>query len=138
MQVAKLYHQLFINLSIFKEDVDLDIELMVDDFMTFFLAGQETTANTLAAAFLEMGKNPEIVRKARQEIDRVLGERSDVTFHDVSELKYCSAIFKEALRLYPPAASIIRIVPEDVTIQNFSVPKDTPIWVTGPFLSNFS
>jgi cholesterol 24(S)-hydroxylase len=36
---------------------------MVDDFMTFFLAGQETTANTLAFCFLELGQNPEILKK---------------------------------------------------------------------------
>jgi cholesterol 24(S)-hydroxylase len=36
---------------------------MVDDFMTFFLAGQETTANTLAFCFLELGKNKDIVNK---------------------------------------------------------------------------
>jgi cytochrome P450 len=29
---------------------------MTDDFITFFLAGQETTANTLAFCFLELGK----------------------------------------------------------------------------------
>jgi cholesterol 24(S)-hydroxylase len=36
---------------------------MVDDFMTFFLAGQETTANTLAFAFLEIGKQPQVFEK---------------------------------------------------------------------------
>lgn len=41
----------------------MDIEKMVDDFVTFFLAGQETTANTLAFAFLEIGKNPEVIDK---------------------------------------------------------------------------
>ena len=37
--------------------------MMVDDFATFFIAGQETTANTLAFVFLEMGKNKEIFYK---------------------------------------------------------------------------
>lgn len=106
------------------------MELMTDDFMTFFLAGQETTANTLAASFLEMGKNPEIVQKAREEIDRVLGERAEVTFQDIGELKYCTAIFKEALRLYPPAAIVIRITPEDVRVQKYTIPKNTPFWVS--------
>lgn len=36
---------------------------MIDDFMTFFLAGQETTANALAFCFQELGKHPEIVKK---------------------------------------------------------------------------
>ena len=58
----------------------MDLEEMADDFVTFFVAGQETTANTLGFCFLELGKNPEIVKKAREEIDRVLGERTEVTY----------------------------------------------------------
>lgn len=107
----------------------MDIEAMTDDFLTFFVAGQETTANALAFCMLEMGKNPEIVRKAREEIDRVLGERTLVTYQDVAELKYCAAIFKESLRLYPPAASLSRSVPEKTSINGIEIPKDTFLWV---------
>jgi cholesterol 24(S)-hydroxylase len=53
---------------------------MTDDFVTFFVAGQETTANTLAFCFLELGKNPSLVEKAREEIDRVLGRELKSTF----------------------------------------------------------
>jgi cholesterol 24(S)-hydroxylase len=42
---------------------DLDVETMIDDFMTFFLAGQETTANKLAFCFLEINKNPSVLEK---------------------------------------------------------------------------
>jgi cholesterol 24-hydroxylase len=36
---------------------------MIDDFVTFFIAGQETTANSLGFAFLEIGKNPKVLKK---------------------------------------------------------------------------
>lgn len=39
------------------------MEDMIDDFITFFVAGQETTANTLAFCFLELARNPLIVQK---------------------------------------------------------------------------
>jgi hypothetical protein len=45
------------------EDDDLDLESMVDDFLTFFLAGQETTANALAFCFLEIGRHPAVLEK---------------------------------------------------------------------------
>ena len=102
---------------------------MTDDFVTMFAAGQETTANTLSFCFLELGKHPEIVEKAREEIDRVLGERTEVTYQDVADLKYCSAIFKESLRLYPPATIINRFTPEDINIDGINVPKSSEIWV---------
>ena len=31
---------------------------MVDDFVTFFVAGQETTATLLSSLFLELGQYP--------------------------------------------------------------------------------
>lgn len=102
---------------------------MVDDFLTFFVAGQETTANALSFCFLEMGKNPEIAQKAREEVDRVLGERTEITYQDVNELKYCSAIFKEALRLFPPASPITRHIKDSATICGYKIPSDTPLMV---------
>lgn len=102
---------------------------MTDDFITFFVAGQETTANTLAFCFLELGRNPEIMKKAQEEIDRVLGKRTEVSYQDVTDLKYCSAIFKEALRLYPPAPSIGRKIKDKMSICGYELPKDSDIFV---------
>ena len=107
----------------------MDIESMTDDFITFFVAGQETTANTLAFCFLELGRNPEIMKKAQEEIDRVLGKRTEVSYQDVTDLKYCSGIFKEALRLYPPAASIGRKIKDKMSICGYELPKDSDIFV---------
>lgn len=39
------------------------MEDMIDDFITFFVAGQETTANALAFCFLELARNPLVVQK---------------------------------------------------------------------------
>jgi cytochrome P450 len=39
------------------------MEPLIDDFITFFNAGQETTANALAFCFLELGKNPRVLKK---------------------------------------------------------------------------
>ena len=45
------------------EDKEMDLEMMIDDFVTFFIAGQETTANTLAFCFLELGRNKPVFNK---------------------------------------------------------------------------
>ena len=39
------------------EGQSLDLELMVDDFLTFFFAGEETTASALSFAFMELSIN---------------------------------------------------------------------------------
>ena len=112
-----------------KEDEDLDLESLIDDFVTFFIAGQETTANTLASSFLEIGKNKNIFFKAREEIDSVLGERNEISYQDAVNLKYCNFIFKEALRLYPPATGLMREITEDITIDKYNLPKGTIVSV---------
>jgi hypothetical protein len=38
------------------ENEEFDLEDMIDDFITFFIAGQETTANTLAFCIIELSK----------------------------------------------------------------------------------
>jgi len=48
---------------------NFDMEDMIDDFVTFFCAGQETTANTLAFCFIEIAKNLLVVKKLREEKD---------------------------------------------------------------------
>ncbi len=37
--------------------------------------------------------------RARDEVDRVIGNKSEVTYQDINNLKYCSYAFKEALRM---------------------------------------
>lgn len=41
----------------------MEIEDMIDDFITFFIAGQETTANALAFCFMELARNPLVIEK---------------------------------------------------------------------------
>lgn len=41
----------------------MDLEELVDDFLTFFGAGQETTANALSFTIMELGLNPHCLEK---------------------------------------------------------------------------
>jgi hypothetical protein len=41
----------------------MDLEDMIDDFITFFIAGQETTANALAFCFYELARNKKLCEK---------------------------------------------------------------------------
>ena len=38
-------------------------EEILDDFVTFFVAGQETTANTLGFTIRELGRQPDILKR---------------------------------------------------------------------------
>jgi cholesterol 24(S)-hydroxylase len=106
-------------------DPTLSEEDLIDDFVTFFSSGHETTSSTLSFCVLELAHSPDAVTRIRREIKEVLGTGYDVTFEDLPRLKYMDCCLKETLRLYPPAPGIIRITPEDVTLDGYEIPKGT-------------
>ena len=59
----------------------------------------------MSYAIFEMLKHPDVLRRAYEEVDRVLGANIDVrpTYQQVTQLHYISQILKETLRLWPPA-----------------------------------
>ncbi|KAJ0027054.1 hypothetical protein NQD34_018054 [Periophthalmus magnuspinnatus] len=100
-----------------------DEEFMLDNFVTFFIAGQETTANQLAFCVMELGRHPDIVEKARKEVDEVIGMKREISYDDLGNLTYLSQVLKEALRLYPPAPGTSRELIRDMVIEGIHIPK---------------
>ena len=94
-----------------------------DQALTFYLAGHETTANALSWTCYLLAKNPQVESKMYTEIKEVLQDRPAV-FEDISQLQYTARVFKEALRLYPPAWSIGRTVIADFKIGPYLMRKN--------------
>uniref|UniRef100_A0A8C5CKV2 Cholesterol 24-hydroxylase-like n=1 Tax=Gadus morhua TaxID=8049 RepID=A0A8C5CKV2_GADMO len=104
-----------------KEDEDL----MLDNFVTFFIAGQDTTANQLAFCIMELARNPDIMKKAQKEVDAVLGMKQEISNDDLGELTYLSQVLKETLRMYSTVPGTNRQLPEDMTISGVHIPAGT-------------
>jgi cytochrome P450 len=66
--------------------------------------------------FLAMAVNPHLLRKAQEEVDRVVGGDRLPDFHDQDELPYISAIVKEVLRwgCAAPIGVPKRLIEDDV------------------------
>ncbi|MFO0956650.1 MAG: cytochrome P450 [Isosphaeraceae bacterium] len=86
-----------------------------DEAMTLFLAGHETTANTLAWALFLLADHPEVEAKLHEEIDRVLDGRPP-TFADLPQLAYTDRVITETLRIYPTVWLLGREAVEPVEI----------------------
>ncbi|XP_068111072.1 cholesterol 24-hydroxylase-like [Hyperolius riggenbachi] len=108
---------------------DCDNELMIDNFVTFFIAGQETTANQLAFAVQELGRHPDILRKAQAEVDEVIGAKRDLEYEDLGKLRYLSQVLKETLRLYPSVPGTSRVTAEELVIDGVMIPKNSSVTV---------
>jgi cytochrome P450 len=93
-----------------------------DEVMTLFLAGHETTANAVTWALYLLGRHPDVGARARDEVIRAVGDRR-LTFADLKALPFCLQVFKEALRLYPPAHTLSRVALRDTTIAGERIAK---------------
>jgi len=105
-----------------------------DELASFFLAGNETTAVTLTWTIYELARNPEILKKVREEIALIIGDREDITNDDLQQFKYMTNVLKESLRLYIPAPVLIRSNPEACEIEGYKIPKNCQFFVS--LLSN--
>jgi len=81
---------------------DVNIRYQIN---TFLIAGHETTSGLLSCTLYALLKHPDVLKKAYEEVDRVLGPDTDArpTYQQVTQLTYVTQILKEALRLWPPA-----------------------------------
>jgi cytochrome P450 / NADPH-cytochrome P450 reductase len=81
---------------------DVNIRYQIN---TFLIAGHETTSGLLSCTLYALLKHPDVLKKAYEEVDRVLGGDVNVrpTYQQVTRLTYITQVLKEALRLWPPA-----------------------------------
>ncbi|KAK9123051.1 hypothetical protein Sjap_012653 [Stephania japonica] len=115
------------------EDDDAEMKLTRENIKTFildmFLAGKDTYAITIEWALAELINNQSILEKAREEIDKVVGNSKLVEESDISNLPYLQAIVKETLRLHPVVPISIRECTEDCTIGGYQIPTKTRLLV---------
>jgi cytochrome P450 len=101
-----------------------DVEVR-DQAMTLFLAGHETTANALAWTWHLLAQHDDARVQMKAEIDAVLGPERLPTLEDTQRLPFTTAVFSEAMRLYPPVWVVGRRALEEVTIGEYTVPART-------------
>lgn len=65
---------------------------------TMFQAGADTTVASISACILGLVTNPDALKKAQEEIDRVVGPGQLPAFDDEASLPYITALLKETLR----------------------------------------
>jgi cytochrome P450 len=103
-------------------------QLVRDEVMTILLAGHETTANALAWTFYLLGKHPDVLRKLRAELERVLEGRPPA-FEDLPRLEYTTMVLEEAMRLYPPGWILVRTATRQEEIGGFDIPAGSVVAV---------
>ncbi|MGW7574763.1 cytochrome P450 [Streptomyces sp. NPDC054765] len=115
------------------EDGSLDATEVREQVLIFLLAGHETTATSLAFTLHLLARHPEEQARVREEIGRVLGDRTP-TAADLDRLPYLTQALKESMRLYPAAPVVSRRAVAATEIGGFRIPAGADVvvapWVT--------
>ncbi|KAJ7617902.1 cytochrome P450 [Roridomyces roridus] len=94
----------------------LSAQDLVAQTSLFLIAGQDTTANTLAFGFLELARRPALQSRLRAEIQAATA-RSTVAYESLPLL---NAFIKETMRMYPASP-----LPERVAVRDCVIPLST-------------
>ncbi|KAJ8449860.1 hypothetical protein Cgig2_001516 [Carnegiea gigantea] len=98
--------------------------------LVMVLAGSDTSARTLEWAMSLLLNHPEVLEKAKTEIDTHIDKGRIVEDSDIPRLTYISCIINETLRLFPPAPLLVpHYSSQDCTIGGYHVPKGTLLLV---------
>ncbi|KAJ3169087.1 Thromboxane-A synthase [Irineochytrium annulatum] len=114
------------------ESSEWNDEEMTDEVLALFLAGGETSANTIVNCALLLDAHPEVLDRMVMELDEVLddSEGDHVTWDQLQRLKYTECVVKESLRVMPVVVnSLGRIASEDVEIMGHVFPKGSTLSV---------
>ncbi len=125
----------FLSVLLHSKDEDgssMSDEQIIDESLTLFGAGHETTATALTWAWYLLALHPEVYKTAQEEVDNVLQGRSPM-YADLAHLPYSLQVFKETMRLYPPAYAMSRAPLHDVSIDGYKVRKNRDIVFVSPY-----
>ena len=102
---------------------------LLDEVLTLFLAGHETTALALSYSLYLLAGHPEAQSELRDELSRVLTGRLP-DYADLPKLPYTRNVVTESMRLYPPADFLGREAVEDCTVAGIPVKKGTNLFMS--------
>ncbi|RMZ77835.1 hypothetical protein DV737_g4172, partial [Chaetothyriales sp. CBS 132003] len=90
--------------------------------------GSDTSSSIITAFIQALIKNPEVQRKAHEQIDLVVGEDRSPTWSDYAQLPYVAMIVKETMRWRPvtPLAFPHALSQDDV-VDGMLIPKGTTV-----------
>ncbi|KAI0532394.1 cytochrome P450 monooxygenase-like protein [Xylaria digitata] len=97
----------------FYEDPKADALLLVGDARLIIIAGSDTSASALIHSFYELGRDPNVVRKIREELEQH-GIRNDdsLSITQLQYLEYLNAFINETLRMHPTnPGGLFRLTP---------------------------
>jgi cytochrome P450 len=100
------------------------------NLLTLLMAGEDTTAHSLAWCIYFLVQHPEIQEKMYEESCAVLGDSTLMEkYEDHSKMTYIEGVINETLRLKPVAPVLLVDAEKDVRVGEYDFPKGTKFFL---------
>lgn len=121
-----LLDMLLAHVGIGEEDTMPEKQLR-DEVATMFMAGHETTAQSLGWIFYHLAREKEVKRKLDHETE-TLGQASPA-LEDLARMTYAKQVVSEGLRYYPPIWALVRKPLMDDEIVGVKIPASSYVLI---------
>ncbi|HZP09281.1 cytochrome P450 [Methyloceanibacter sp.] len=103
--------------------------LIIDNLVTFLVAGHETTSQALTWSLYLLALFPEWQERLREEVRQAVGDGGSIARDDIAKLVLLDQAFQEAMRLYSPVPLLMRLTTRPVTVGDVALKKGAMIIV---------
>ncbi|KAG7476140.1 cytochrome P450 11B, mitochondrial-like [Solea senegalensis] len=111
------------------EKGQLSLDLIKANITELMAGGVDTTAVPLQFALFELGRNPEVQERVRQQVRTSWAQAGGDPHKALQGAPLLKGTIKEILRLYPVGISVQRMPIKDIVLQNYHVPAGTMVQV---------
>lgn len=105
----------------------IDDQQVAGNVMTMLLAGEDTTANTIAWMIWLLWQNPLALALATEEVRRVCGDTATPTLAQIEQLAFVEACAHETMRLKPVAPLMPLQAERDTVVAGVLLPKGSVV-----------
>ncbi|XP_078614497.1 cytochrome P450 3A8-like [Branchiostoma floridae x Branchiostoma japonicum] len=98
-----------------------------DNAMLFWLAGYETTADTLSLTAYNLALHQEAQDKVIEEVDAIVEKRGKLDHDAVNEMPFLEMCVNETLRIFPVNQRFDRVCKEDIEVKGLHIPAGTVV-----------
>ncbi|KAG6506298.1 cytochrome P450 703A2-like [Zingiber officinale] len=112
------------------EKEQMDVREMKAIMLDIFTGGANTSLVAAEWAMAEAIKNPKVLERAQEELDRVIGQDRVVRESDLGDLNYLRCIVREAFRMHPPAPLLVPHESTQATeLMGYDIPAKTRVFI---------
>ncbi|KAG7188951.1 hypothetical protein KM043_008550 [Ampulex compressa] len=101
--------------------IDVTTQFLAAQAYLFYIAGFDTSANTMSNVLYELALNPDIQEKLRKEIFDLSGNSGKIQIEDIKQMSYLDQVIKETLRKYPISTDLVRRSTKSYTFQKIGL-----------------